>query len=61
VAAWVKTFRAGWLDVAGVPEADRDEVAAAVEARLAPQLKQADGSWVADYVRLRFIMRKPAE
>jgi len=61
VAAWVKTFRAGWLDVAGVAEADRDSVAAAVEARLAPALQQPDGSWVADYVRLRFIMRKPAE
>ncbi|MGZ8284265.1 MAG: class I SAM-dependent methyltransferase [Allosphingosinicella sp.] len=61
VAAWVKTFRAGWLEVAGVPEAARDEVAAAVESRLRPQLQQPDGSWVADYVRLRFTMRKPAE
>lgn len=59
VAGWVKTFRAGWLDVAGVPEAARDEVAAAVEARLRPQLQQPDGSWTADYVRLRFTMRKP--
>jgi SAM-dependent methyltransferase len=61
VAAWVKTFRAGWLEVAGVPEGARDEVAAAVEARLAPQLRQPDGGWVADYVRLRFTMRKPEE
>jgi SAM-dependent methyltransferase len=61
IAAWVKTFRAGWLDVAGVPEADREEVAASVEARLQPQLQQADGSWTADYVRLRFTMRKPPE
>ena len=61
VAAWVKTFRAGWLEVAGVPEAARDEVAAAVEARLQPQLQQPDGSWVADYVRLRFTMRRPEE
>ena len=61
VAAWVKTFRAGMLDVAGVPEAAREEVAAAVEARLRPKLQQPDGSWVADYVRLRFTMRKPAE
>ncbi|MFL6846373.1 MAG: class I SAM-dependent methyltransferase [Allosphingosinicella sp.] len=59
VAAWVKTFRAGWLDVAGVPQAERDAVAAAVEARLQPRLQQPDGSWVADYVRLRFTMRKP--
>lgn len=59
VAGWVKTFRAGWLDVAEVPESEKDAVAAAVEARLQPQLQQPDGSWVADYVRLRFTMRKP--
>ncbi|MEO7602407.1 MAG: methyltransferase domain-containing protein [Sphingomicrobium sp.] len=59
VAEWVKTFRAGWLDAAQVPEADRDEVAAAIERRLEPQLRRPDGSWFADYVRLRFIMRKP--
>ncbi|HEX8574210.1 MAG TPA: class I SAM-dependent methyltransferase [Allosphingosinicella sp.] len=61
VAAWVKTFRAGWLDVAGVAESDRDSFAAAVEERLRPRLQQPDGSWVADYVRLRFTMRKPEE
>jgi SAM-dependent methyltransferase len=60
VVAWVKTFRAGWLDVAGVPEAERDAVAAGVEERLAPLLKREDGGWIADYVRLRFTMRKPA-
>lgn len=59
VAAWVKTFRAGWMDAAGVPEAERAEVAAAVEGRLASTLQRADGSWFADYVRLRFTMRKP--
>ena len=61
VAAWVKTFRAGWLDVAMVPQWERDDVAAGVEARLRPALQQPDGTWVADYVRLRFTMRKPAE
>jgi len=59
VAGWVKTFRAGWLDVAQVPQEARDEVAAAIEARLQPLLQQPDGSWTADYVRLRFTMRKP--
>jgi SAM-dependent methyltransferase len=61
VAAWIKTFRAGMLDVAMVPEWERDDVAAAIETRLRPALQQPDGSWVADYVRLRFTMRKPAE
>jgi SAM-dependent methyltransferase len=59
VAEWVKTFRAGWLDAAQVPEADRAAVAAAIEQRLEPELRRADGSWFADYVRLRFTMRKP--
>lgn len=61
VAGWVKTFRAGWLDVARVEAGDRDEVAQAVERRLQPRLQQEDGSWTADYVRLRFSMRKPEE
>jgi hypothetical protein len=52
VAEWVTTFRKGWLDRAGVPEEERPEIGAAVADRV--------GSNVADYVRLRFIMRKPA-
>jgi SAM-dependent methyltransferase len=59
VAGWVKTFRSGWLEVAQVPVAEREAVAAAIEARLQPLLQQPDGSWRADYVRLRFAMRKP--
>ena len=51
IAAWVTTFRKGWFDRAGVPEEERAEIAAAVADRF--------GSDVADYVRLRFIMRKP--
>jgi SAM-dependent methyltransferase len=59
VAAWVKTFRKGWLDVAGVAPEARHDVAGAIEARLQPQLQRPDGGWFADYVRLRFSMRKP--
>jgi trans-aconitate methyltransferase len=51
VAAWVTTFRRGWLDRAGVPLDERQSIAEAVADRV--------GSDVADYVRLRFIMRKP--
>jgi SAM-dependent methyltransferase len=51
IAAWVTTFRKGWLDRAGVPEEERAEIGAAVADRI--------HSNVADYVRLRFIMRKP--
>jgi SAM-dependent methyltransferase len=60
VAGWVLTFRSGWLDVAGVALADKLDIAQAVERRLALHLRQPDGSWSADYVRLRFTMRKPA-
>jgi SAM-dependent methyltransferase len=59
IAAWVKTFRSGWLDSAQVPAEERDSVAAAVEQRLAPKLQAPDGSWFADYMRLRFKMKKP--
>jgi SAM-dependent methyltransferase len=59
VTAWVTTFRAGMLDVAGVPQSVRPSLAAAVEQRLGTRLRQPDGSWIADYVRLRFKMRKP--
>lgn len=52
VAEWVTTFRRGWLDRAHVPERERAEIGARVADRI--------GSNVADYVRLRFIMRKPA-
>lgn len=51
IAQWVMTFRRGWLDRAAVPEGERAEIAAAVADRV--------GSSLADYVRLRFIMRKP--
>jgi SAM-dependent methyltransferase len=52
VDKWVTTFRKGWLDRAGVPEGERADIGAAVADKF--------GSNVADYVRLRFIMRKPA-
>ena len=51
VAGLVTTFRRGWLERAQVPEEERAEIGGAVAHRI--------GSDVADYVRLRFIMRKP--
>ena len=59
IQGWVKTFRAGMLDVAMVPQWERDQVAEAVERRLAAQLLRPDGIFYADYVRLRFSMKKP--
>jgi trans-aconitate methyltransferase len=52
IAEWVTTFRRGWLDRAGVPDDERADVGATVADRV--------GSDVADYVRLRFIVRKPS-
>jgi SAM-dependent methyltransferase len=52
IGQWVTTFRRGWLDRAGVPESERAEIGEAVAASI--------GSNNADYVRLRFIMRKPS-
>ena len=52
VAQWVTTFRSGWLDRAGAPEGERADIAGAVA--------RAVSTGTADYVRLRFIMRKPA-
>ena len=60
VAGWLRTFRTGFLDAAGVPDAEQDDVAQAVERRLESAFRQPDGTWLADYVRLRFSMRKPA-
>lgn len=51
VAPWVMTFRAGWMDRAGVPLEERESIAEAVATRV--------GRDTADYVRLRFTMRKP--
>jgi SAM-dependent methyltransferase len=51
VESWVLAFRKGWLDRAGVPQEERPDIAAAVADRV--------GTDTADYVRLRFIMRKP--
>jgi SAM-dependent methyltransferase len=51
VQGWVLVFRAGWLEAAGVPEDERQAIADAVATRV--------GTNIADYVRLRFMMRKP--
>ena len=50
IAPWVMTFRAGWMDRAGVPSGARQAIADEVADQL--------GDIKADYVRLRFWMRK---
>jgi trans-aconitate methyltransferase len=50
---WLRTFRRGVLD--GLPESLRDDVVTETAALLAPALRDEEGNWVADYVRLRFV------
>jgi trans-aconitate methyltransferase len=52
---WLRTFRRGVLD--SLPEALRDTVVEETAALLAPVLRDEEGNWVADYVRLRFVAR----
>jgi trans-aconitate methyltransferase len=50
---WLRTFRRGVLDT--LPESLRDLVVKETVALLTPALRDEEGNWVADYVRLRFI------
>lgn len=53
MCAWLRTFRRGVLD--GLPEDVREIVVEETAELLAPALRDEDGNWIADYVRLRFI------
>jgi trans-aconitate methyltransferase len=57
MSAWLTTFRKGVLDT--IPEADRSTVVEETVALLAPHLRDEEGNWTADYVRLRFIATAP--
>lgn len=56
MTAWLETFRAPFFDAAGERRA---ELLAETEALLAPALRDDEGRWTADYVRLRFSARCP--
>ena len=51
--AWLTTFRNGVLDL--LSPTDRSDVLSEVTALLSHVLRDSDGAWTADYVRLRFI------
>lgn len=53
MAGWLRTFRRGVLD--SLPESLRETVVEETTALLAPALRDEEGNWTADYVRLRFI------
>ncbi|MGL4541405.1 MAG: class I SAM-dependent methyltransferase, partial [Polymorphobacter sp.] len=54
ISAWLQTFRAGFIDAAGVPADKRAQIIEDVRALLRPVLADDAGNWIADYVRLRF-------
>ena len=53
MAGWLRTFRSGVLE--SLPEAIRETVVEETAALLAPALRDEEGNWTGDYVRLRFI------
>jgi SAM-dependent methyltransferase len=58
IRGWYRTFRNAVL--AGLTAPEQEQVLGYAEGLLAPVLCDADGRWIADYVRLRFIARKRA-
>jgi hypothetical protein len=50
---WLRTFRNGVL--AGLPEPLRETVVQETASLAAEALRDEDGNWIADYVRLRFV------
>jgi SAM-dependent methyltransferase len=58
MSGWLRTFRRGVLE--SVPEPLRDTVVDDAVALLEPALRDEEGNWTADYVRLRFVASAPA-
>ena len=57
VTSWLRIFAQPFL--AGVADAERTSLAEEVRALLAPRLRNAEGTWVVDYVRLRTAAHRP--
>lgn len=57
IEGWLWTFCESFLMAA--PEAERAGIIAETRAALDPVLRDEDGVWIADYVRLRFLAHKP--
>lgn len=53
MSGWIRTFRRGVLE--SLPEGVHDKIVEEAVRLLAPALKDEEGNWIADYVRLRFI------
>jgi hypothetical protein len=56
ITGWLETFAESFTSA--LPESERAAFLDEVRARLRPSLCGADGTWTADYVRLRFAAHK---
>ena len=56
MVGWLRTFRNGVIEQ--LPEALQETVVEETVALLGRALRDEDGNWTADYVRLRFVARK---
>jgi trans-aconitate methyltransferase len=56
IIAWLETFAQSFLH--GLSDLDRQEYLHEVRSALEPHLRNGDGVWIADYVRLRFAATK---
>jgi len=59
IVGWLETFALNFFQ--GFSDKERDDYLHEVRTALEPQLRDADGTWVADYVRLRFAATKACE
>ena len=57
VTHWPRLFAQPFL--AAVPDDERPALLEEVRATLEPRIRNADGVWVVDYVRLRFAATRP--
>ncbi|HEY4359452.1 MAG TPA: methyltransferase domain-containing protein [Bryobacteraceae bacterium] len=57
IRGFLETFALNFYH--GFSDQDREEYLQEVQTALEPQLRDANGTWIADYVRLRFAATKP--
>ena len=57
VTHWLRLFAQPFL--AAVPDDERGSLLEEVRVTLEPRIRNADGVWIVDYVRLRFAATRP--
>lgn len=60
IVGWLETFRQGFLDPLGIPREAQPALRQEISDFLQPVLQMSDGTWIADYVRIRFSAAKTA-